>query len=249
MRRFENKTVLVTGAAAGIGRATVERLAEEGASLVCADVQAQEVEETAKKARELGAEAVAVRCDVSDPASVEATVDETVERFGGLDVLCNVAGILKFGHTHEFSFEDWDRIVSVNLGGTFLMCKQALPRLVESRGNIVNIGSTSGLRGQPWSCAYSASKGGVIALTRSLAIEYGKQGVRANVVCPGSISTAMMGEFQFPEGADKKLIYRIMPLDEFRGPETVASTIAFLASADAAHINGVALRVDGATLS
>jgi meso-butanediol dehydrogenase/(S,S)-butanediol dehydrogenase/diacetyl reductase len=249
MRRFEGKVALVTGAAAGIGRATVERLAREGASLVCADVQAQAVEETAKQARELGADAAAAVCDVSDPESVRATVREAVGRFGSLDVLCNVAGILKFGHTHEFPLEDWNRILGVNLTGTFLACQAAIPHLLRSRGSIVNVASTSALRGQPWSAAYAASKGGVLALTYGLAIEYGKQGVRANAVCPGSISTAMTQQFQLPEGADHKLVYRIMPLDRFRGPETVASTIAFLASEDAAHINGVALRVDGATLS
>jgi len=164
-------------------------------------------------------------------------------------VLCNVAGVLKFGHTHEFSLEDWNRIIGVNLTGTFLMCREAIPHLLATRGVIVNIGSTAALRGHPWTPAYSASKGGVLAFTNGLAIEYGRQGLRANTVCPGSISTPMVNEFQLPEGGDQRLLKRIMPLDQFRGPEVVASTIAFLASEDAAHINGEAIRVDGATLS
>lgn len=249
MRRFEDKVVLITGAASGIGAATAERLAEEGARLVLCDVQREALEERAKTLQERGSDVHALLCDVSNPAEVEETVASALERFGRLDVLCNVAGILRFGHTHEFSLEDWHRILGVNLTGTFLMCRAALPHLVATRGNIVNMGSTAGLRGHPWTCAYSASKGGVHAFTFGIAIEYGKQGVRANVICPGSISTPITDEFNLPEGADRKLVYRIMPLDQFRGPETVASTVAFLASDDAAHINGVALRVDGATLS
>jgi NAD(P)-dependent dehydrogenase (short-subunit alcohol dehydrogenase family) len=249
MRRFENKVVLISGAASGIGAATAERLADEGASLLVCDVQREALEAQAKKVEEKGVEVHAMLCDVSNPAEVEETVAATIARFGKLDVLCNVAGILQFGHTHEYALEDWNRIIGVNLTGTFLMCRAALPHLLETRGNIVNMGSTAGLRGHPWTCAYSASKGGVHALTAGIAIEYGRQGLRANTVCPGSIETPITKAFELPEGADRKLVYRIMPLDEPRGPETVASTVAFLASDDAAHINGVTLRVDGATLS
>jgi NAD(P)-dependent dehydrogenase (short-subunit alcohol dehydrogenase family) len=249
MRRFDDKVVLITGAASGIGRATAERLAEEGAVVVCADVQAEALAEAAKRARELGAEAHAIFCDVSNPEQVSALVRETVERFGALHSLCNSAGILSFGHAHEYPLEEWDRILSVNLTGTFLMCRAAIPHLLQSGGNIVNMASTAALTGHPWTCAYSASKGGVLALTRGIAVEYGRQGLRANAICPGSVTTPMHNEFSLPEGADATLLQRILPLDKSRGPETVAGTVAFLASDEAAHINGVALRVDGAALT
>ncbi len=172
-----------------------------------------------------------------------------MEHFGRLDSLCNIAGILRFDHTHELALEDWNRILEVNLTGTFLMCQRALPHLLSARGNIVNMASTAGMRGHPWTAAYSASKGGVLALTYGLAVEYGKQGLRANAVCPGSVTTPIHEQFRLPEGAERKLLKRIMPLDEFRGPETVAGVVAFLASEDAAHINGERIRVDGATFT
>ncbi len=249
MRRFEGRVVVVTGAASGIGRATVLRLAEEGARLTCTDVQVELLEETVRLARERGAEAESRLADVSDEGEVESTIAAALQRFGRLDVVCNIAGILRFGHSHEVKLGDWQQILAVNLTGTFLMCREAIPHLLETGGNIVNMASTSALAGQPWASAYSASKGGVLALTRTLAVEYGKQGLRVNALCPGSIETPIKEAFHLPEGADRKLLHRMMPLDAFRGPEVVASTVAFLASDEAAHINGVGLRVDGATLS
>jgi meso-butanediol dehydrogenase/(S,S)-butanediol dehydrogenase/diacetyl reductase len=250
MRRFESKCVLITGAASGIGRATALRLASEGASLSLLDVQAQGLEDTAKSVAELGAAVETGLCDVSDPSAVRAAVEAAVQRFGRLDALCNIAGILHFDHTHELSHETWRRILSVNLDGTFFMCQAALPHLLAARGNIVNMSSTAALAGHPWTAAYSASKGGVLALTYTLAIEYCGQGLRANAVCPGSVQTPIHSAFKLPAGADRKLLYRIMPPDGvFRGPEAAAAAVAFLASDDAAHINGTEIRVDGGTLS
>lgn len=249
MKRFEGKVALVTGAASGIGRATAFRLAEEGARVFCSDLQGEAVEETAKSIVERGGDATGLQSDVSDPADARGAVARVVERYGRLDVLCNVAGILHFSHTHEHSLEVWNRILAVNLTGTFVTSQAAIPHLLESRGAIVNTSSTAALAGHPWTAAYSASKGGVLAFTYTLAVEYGKQGLRANAVCPGSVSTPITEAFSLPDGADSKLLFRIMPLDQFRGPEKVAGVIAFLASDDAAHINGVGLRVDGGTLA
>jgi NAD(P)-dependent dehydrogenase (short-subunit alcohol dehydrogenase family) len=247
--RFDGKVVLVTGAASGIGAATVERIAREGGTLLCTDVQAEAVRESAKRAIELGASAEAVVSDVSDPDQVKSSVAACIDHFGRIDVLCNIAGILRFDITHEMPLATWNQILNVNLTGTFLMCQAALPHLLETRGNIVNTSSTSALKGLPYGAAYGASKAGVLALTAAIATEYGRKGVRANAVCPGSITTPMTRQPEFPEGANMRLVMRHSPLDEFRGPETVASLIAFLASDDAVHINGEHVRVDGASLS
>ena len=240
MERFEGKVALVTGAASGIGRATVERLVAEGAQVVALDVRPFDAPEGVK----------VHTGDVSDPATATEAVAAAVDAFGGLHVVANVAGILRTAHSHEHSLEVWDQVLAINLTGTFLMCRAAIPALLESGGGaIVNTASTAALSGHPWAAAYSASKGGVLALTKVLAVEYAKRGIRTNAVCPGSIDTPITGDFDFPEGVDTRLIKRMMAIDHPRGPETVAAAIAFLASDDAAHVNGESLRVDGGTLA
>lgn len=250
MKRFADKVVLITGAASGIGRATARRLASEGALLFATDLQGPALEDVAKGIREAGGTIETRLHDVSDAARCKEIVAECLSHYGRLDVLCNIAGILHFSHTHEHSDEDWERILAVNLNGTFFMCRAALPHLLETRGNIVNMASTAALAGHPWTAAYSASKGGIRALTSTIAIEYAKAGLRANAVCPGSVETPIHEAFELPDGADPKLLRRIMPPDRvFRGPEHVAGVIALLASEDGAHINGESIRVDGGTLS
>ena len=249
MERFTDKVVLITGAASGIGRATAERLAQEGASLVLTDVNADGLEQTGETCRGLGSKVLTMVADVSDEASVADTISSTIAEYGRLDVLCNIAGILQFKDFRETTLADWNRILSVNLTGTFLMCRDAMPHLLESQGNIVNMASTAALAGQPWAAPYAASKGAIHSLTLALAVEFGKMGVRSNSVAPGSIDTPIQQAFELPEGADAKLLHRVMPLDKMRGPEQIASAVAYLASDDGAHVNGTVLRVDGGTLA
>ncbi len=249
MKRFEDKVGLITGAAAGIGRATAQRLASEGASLLLLDVQAEAVAETAELCGGGGGKVLHRTCDVSDPGQVAGAVQHCVDELCKLDVLINIAGILSLDHTHELSLERWDQVLAINLTGTFLFCQAALPHLLASKGSIVNTSSTSAIAGMPYGAAYGASKAGVMALTRTLAVEYGKKGLRANAVSPGSIKTAMTTRQALPENLDFKLIERHMPLDIPRGPETVANVIAMLASDEGVHINGESIRVDGGTLA
>lgn len=249
MNRFEGKVALVTGAGSGIGRAVAVRLAAEGAALFCADVDEAGLAQTLELIGAHDAGVRSQRCDVSDEAAVRACVAGCVEAFGGIDHLSNMAGILRFDHFHEIALADFRRIIAVNLDGTFLMCREAIPHLLERGGNIVNAASTSSLAGLPWGGAYSASKGAVLAMTRSIAVEYARAGLRANCVCPGDIATPMSRGARMPEGADFSWMARCSSLSGPRGPETVAAVVAMLASADGEHINGEDIRVDGATLS
>lgn len=247
-QRFEDRIAVVTGAGSGIGRETAIGLAREGASVIAADIS-ESVGGVAQEIADAGGTAVAIRADVSERSGAEAPVQLALERFGRLDVLCNIAGVLAASHSDQTTDEEWDRIIAVNLTGVFYTTRRALPALVESRGAIVMASSTSALSGHPWMTAYSASKGGVLAMTRTLAMEYARRGVRVNAVAPGGITTPMVGGLELPDDVDFSLFDRISPLDEFRGPETVAAAILFLASAEAAHVNGEVLRVDGGTLA
>lgn len=249
MQRFTGKVVLVAGAASGIGRAVAVRLAQEGGQIWCTDIHAAALAETVAMIQSAGGEAQAHAFDISDEAQVEQCVQACLAAYGQLDVVVNMAGILRFDRTEALPLEGFEQILAVNLTGTFLLCRAALPELVKTRGNIVNAASTASLAGLPWGAAYSASKGGVLAMTRSIAVEYAKSGVRANCVCPGDITTSMSTDVQMPGVMDPDLLQRISSIAGPRGPEVVAGVIAMLASADGEHITGEEIRVDGGTLS
>lgn len=244
--RFQGRSVLVTGAGSGIGRAAAQRLAEEGARVLCADLDGAAGEAAAAAIRASGGQAAATRCDVSDPASVAAAVALAVSHSGRLHALVNVAGVGHFRRTTDETLESWNRTIAINLTGTFLMCREALPHLRETRGAIVNTASAAGLKAHPYSAAYCASKGGVVMLTKALAAEYGRGGLRVNCVCPGRVETPFVNNFQLPDGVNPAALMRIMPLREQpAGPSEVAAVIAFLASDDASYVNGDAIAVDG----
>lgn len=248
MQRYTDRVALVTGAGSGIGRATVHRLVDEGARVVAVDLSADGLAETAASASD-ASRVHPLDGDVSDRAFAPAAVAAALDAFGRLDLLVNGAGILRFEHSHEADLDAWEQVLRVNLTGTFLFCRASIPTLLEHGGAIVNIASTSSHFGHPWAAAYASSKGGVLALTKTLAVEYAKQGIRVNAVCPGSIETAITGAFHLPEGADGKLLHRIMSPTGMAGPEVVAAAIAYLGSDDAAHVIGEDLRIDGATHS
>lgn len=249
MQRFTHKVVLVTGAASGIGRAAAERIASEGGSIFCVDVQKEPLDEIVKQLRASGAKAEAFLCDISNEEQVKACIKTCVDSFGRIDVLCNMAGILRFEYTHAMSLDLFNKIITINLTGTFLMCREALPELIKTQGNIINAASTSAFQGLPWGAAYGASKAAVLSMTRSIAVDYAKQGVRANCVAPGDILTPLATQVTFPEGADFSLMSRCMSITGAKGPEVVASVIAMLGSEDGIHITGECIRMDGGTLA
>jgi NAD(P)-dependent dehydrogenase (short-subunit alcohol dehydrogenase family) len=249
MQRFAGKNILVTGASAGIGRATAVRIASEGGCVFCVDVLEAGLIETVDEITRSGGRAQWALCDIGRLESIQSTLTQVIEAMGTLDALVNVAGVIKMQNFENSTDDNWHRILGINLTGTYWMCREAIPYLLASKGNIVNVSSTSAIRGLPWSAAYAASKGGVSAMTKSIAVEFAKQGLRANTVCPGSISTGMNNNGTLPEKMDFSLIPRIDAMQGQKGPEYVASVIALLASEqDGGHITGSEYVVDGGTI-
>ncbi len=249
MKRFEGRAIFVTGAASGIGQSTAEQFGKEGGRVVCADVDVIGAEKTAETVRAAGGDAVAVPCDVTNPSAITEAIGEAVRRYGALHVLANVAGIGFFRRTTETTLDEWNRMIAVNLTGQFLTCREALPHILKAKGAIVNTASVAGLKSHPYSAAYCASKGGVVQLTRALAVEYGRKDVRINCVCPGGVETPLIGKFTLPEGVSQEALAKIMPLGRMGKPHEVAATIAFLASDEATYINGAAIVVDGGMIA
>lgn len=249
MKRFTDKVVLVTGAGSGIGRASAQRIAQEGGTVFCLDLHAEALAVTVADIAAAGGKADSAECDISDEASVQGAVQACIDAHGSLYALVNMAGILRFDDSAALQTAHWQKVIDINLTGTMYLCRAVLPHLVDSKGSIVNAASTAALAGLPCGLAYSASKGGVLAMTRSIAVEFAKRGVRANCVCPGDINTGMTDDITFPDTMDFELMPRIMSLTGARGPEVVAGLIAMLASEDGIHITGEEVRVDGGTLS
>lgn len=254
---MDGRVALVTGASSGIGRATAHALAAAGAQVVVADVEQRAGEDAASAIRAEGGTAQFIACDVSEPEQVRALVAQTVAAFGHLDILINNAGVSGGAQRlHEMEVEAWDRVIAVNLRGPFLCARYALPHLMDRRGVMVNVASTYGLIGAPQAPAYCASKGGVVNLTRQLAVDYGPSGVRVNAVCPGYIDTDMGGQRGrlTPQQAAAALARREgnaarQPLGRQAHVDEVARVVVFLASDASSFMTGSIVTVDGGCTS
>jgi meso-butanediol dehydrogenase/(S,S)-butanediol dehydrogenase/diacetyl reductase len=245
MARFTDRVAIVTGGGSGLGAATARLFAADGASVAIVDLAADTAEAVAAGIRADGGRAQGYAADVSDAGSVQACVDAAAGELGRPQILVNSAGIGGFARSEEESPERWASIVGVNLTGTFLMCRFTLPYLLDGGGAIVNIASNAGIMGQPFSAAYCASKGGVINLTRALAVEYLDRGVRVNCVAPGGMRTPLTKGFRLPEDADFDLLRPIMSRIGVSEPDEVAECIAYVASDMARYMIGSIVSIDG----
>jgi len=250
MGRLEGKVGLITGGAGAIGRATARRFAAEGAVVVVADRDERSAEEVAAALRtEGGAQALGLAVDVTSDASVAAMVRQAVAAYGRIDMLFTCAGVLVSGSVTETSLEDWQRTLAVNLTGPFLASRHVVPVMLSNGGgSIVHMSSTAGLVGETSIAAYCASKGGVVMLARQMALDYARQGVRVNVICPGWIDTPFNDPAIEAGGGKEALlpfVDMMVPMGRQGMPEEVADVVTFLASDDARLMTGSVVTVDG----
>lgn len=240
MTQLSGKVALVTGASSGLGAAVAQVFAERGASVFGI---ARDAERMAA-VFEAVPNGVYSSVDITSAAACRDAVADCVRQFGRLDVLVNAAGYHQMRHTTSVADEDWDYDLAVNLNGPFYLCRAALPHLLEAAGNIVNVSSIAGVEGEVYSAGYCAAKHGLVGLTRALAIEFTKEQLRVNVVCPGGMMTPQVTDFAAPDNADYNLIMRIAAPRGIMDPVDVAKVIAFLASEDANTIHGAVYNID-----
>ena len=251
--RLAGRRAFVSGAGSGIGSAVALRLAAEGAAVAVADVRGELAESVAGMIVAAGGSALAVKVDVADEPSVVGAIKTAVDELGGLDCLATCAGILHAGPTHELDLALWELTLRVNLTGTFLVLRHGIPHLLDAGGgSIVTIGSVASLVAGGWSSSYDASKGGVLQLTRALAVEYAEHGIRANCVCPGAVTTNLKANSEDTvgpragTGARPSPPKRVqVPIGRHADPAEIAAVVAFLCSDDASFLTGAAVPVDG----
>jgi NAD(P)-dependent dehydrogenase (short-subunit alcohol dehydrogenase family) len=243
--RLPSQVALVTGAASGIARAVAIRFAREGGAVMAADADERGGTDAVAEIRAFGGKAVFARLDVSAPEQVNQVVKRTVDELGDLHILFNGAGILSYGTALDTTEESWNRMMAVNLTGTFLCAKAALRHMVEKgRGVIINVASTTGSHDAcARAAAYVTSKGGVTLLTRSMAIDYARQGIRVNAICPGPTDTPMLRNALTPD--ELEAFAKTFPMNRLGRPEEIAGAALFLASDDASFVTGAILHVDG----
>jgi NAD(P)-dependent dehydrogenase (short-subunit alcohol dehydrogenase family) len=242
--RFTGKVALVTGAASGIGRATALAFAAEGARVAILDRTAVALRETEAALKQASGEVLVIACDVSIPEQVEAAVAQVVERFGRLDIAFNNAGVeTKVQPLHEIELEEWDRVLDINLRGTFVCMKHEIAQMVRQGGGVVvNTSSGAGIRGVAGGASYAASKHGIIGMTRSAALDYAKQNIRVNTILPGNIETPMMDRFT---AGDLQKAIDLEPVGRLGKPEEIAEAVLWMSSDLGRFVTGSAVVVDG----
>lgn len=241
---LENKVALVTGAASGLGRETARKLAEAGANLWLVDVQEAGLAETVQLLADSGREVGSVRADLSDPEACRSVVAQAVERFGRLDALCNVAGLIYLANTPEMPYEQFRRTLDVNLSAPFVLSQAAIPHLLEVNGAIVNVASSAAYIGEAYAAAYCASKWGLVGMTKALAMEFQKKPIRINAVAPGGMVTNIVSNFVPPANCDFELLKRFSGMRGTVEVEDVADLIVLLASDAGRGFHGACLSID-----
>lgn len=250
-QRVSGRSAVVTGGGSGIGRATAILLSQNGAKVVVADVNPREGNETVEEIRKQNGEAIFVRADVSKTIQVKRLIDATIKKFGSIDILFNNAGIPGPHSITDTPEEEWDRVLAINLKGVFLCSKYAIPHMTKKKGGaIVNTASAVGLVGSAGQASYCASKGGVVILTKAMALDCANSGIRVNCVCPGFVETPMVDRFLAKIDASERRkvvesLKKLHPLGRFARPEEIAQAVLYLASDEASFVTGCAFPVDG----